>query len=258
MEKGLLVLLLCCAGALIAEGMPAQEEQQEVLEALQQELSTAKTSEVGFPSKTEEQENSFPSVNEVSEVQEEETAEEEGYRAGVVYTRWGKRTCPRTARLVYFGVAAGAHYTHPGTAANYICLPHNPEYYRSGARGRYPAYVYGAEYETWGSSLNRLSNHNVPCAVCEARKQTMLMIPAKINCPRRWTREYNGWLMASYYGHRSPKMFVCVDKNPDMQRGEAGNHNGALFYHAQTGTCHGLDCPPYVAHKDLACVVCTK
>ena len=258
MEKGLLVLLLCCAGALIAEGMPAQEEQQEVLEVLQQELNTAKPSEVGFPSKTEEQENGFPSVNEVSEIQEEETAEEEGYRAGVVYTRWGKRTCPRTARLVYFGVAAGAHYTHPGTAANYICLPHNPEYYRSGARGRYPAYVYGAEYETWGSSLNRLGNHNVPCAVCEARKQAMLMIPAKINCPRRWTREYNGWLMASYYGHKSPKMFVCVDKNPDVQRGQAGSHDGALFYHAQTGTCHGLDCPPYVVNKDLACVVCTK
>ena len=257
MEKGLLVLLLCCAGALIAEGMPAQEQEQ-VIEMLQQELSTAKPSEVGFPSKTEEQENGFPSVNEVSEVQEEETAEEEGYRAGVVYTRWGKRTCPRTARLVYFGVAAGAHYSHPGTAANYICLPHNPEYYRSGARGRYPAYVYGAEYETWGSSLNRLGNHNVPCAVCEARKQAMLMIPAKINCPSRWTREYNGWLMASYYGHKSPKMFVCVDKNPDVQRGQAGSHDGALFYHAQTGTCHGLDCPPYVVNKDLACVVCTK
>ena len=105
MEKGLLVLLLCCAGALIAEGLPTQEEQQDVLEALQQELSTAKTSEVGFPSNTEEQENDFPSVNEVSEEQEKETAEEEGYyKAGVVYTRWGKRTCPRTARLVYFGV----------------------------------------------------------------------------------------------------------------------------------------------------------
>ena len=216
MEKGLFVLLLCCAGSLIAEGLPAQE-QQEIIEALQQELSTAKTSEVGFPTNAEEQEKGFPSAN---EEQEDETAEEERYyKAGVVYTRWGKRTCPSTARLVYFGVAAGAHYAHPGTAANYICLPHNPEYYNYGSRGKYPAYVYGAEYETWGSPLNRLGNHNVPCAVCEARKQTMLMIPAKINCPSRWTREYNGWLMASYYGHRSPKMFVCMDKNPDMQRG---------------------------------------
>ena len=255
MEKWLFVLLLCCAGSLIAEGLPAQE-QQEIIEALQQELSTAKTSEVGFPTNAEEQEKGFPSAN---EEQGDETAEEERYyKAGVVYTRWGKRTCPSTARLVYFGVAAGAHYTHPGTAANYICLPHNPEYYNYGSRGKYPAYVYGAEYETWGSPLNRLNNHNVPCAVCEARKQTMLMIPAKINCPSRWTREYNGWLMASYYGHKSPKMFVCMDKNPDMQRGEAGNHDGALFFHAQTGTCHGLDCPPYIVHKDLACVVCTK
>lgn len=65
MEKGVFVLLLCCAGYLIAEGLPTQE-QQEIIEALQQELSTAKTSEVGFPSNTEEQEEGFPSVNEVS------------------------------------------------------------------------------------------------------------------------------------------------------------------------------------------------
>ena len=119
MEKGLLVLLLCCAGVLIAEGLPAQEQQQ-VIEMLQQELSAAKPSEVGFPANTEEQENGFPSV---SEEQEEETAEEERYRSGVVYTRWGKRTCPRTARLVYFGVAAGAHALQsPG----YCCKLHLP------------------------------------------------------------------------------------------------------------------------------------
>ena len=253
MEKELVVLLLCCAGALIAEGLPAQE-QQVALEAVEKELGIVKPSEVGFPTETvaDEQGEDFPSDG-------EESAEEEGYsKSGAVYTRWGKTTCPSTARLVYFGVAAGAHYTHPGTAANYICLPHNPEYYSSGPPSRYTAYVYGAEYETWRSPLQRVHNHNVPCAVCEARKQTMLMIPAKINCPRQWTREYNGWLMASYYAHKSPKMFVCMDKNPDMQRGEQGNHDGALFYHARTNTCRGLHCPPYNMRKDLACVVCTK
>ena len=141
MEKELVVLLLCCAGALIAEGLPAQE-QQVALEALEKELGNVKSSEVGFPTETvaDEQGEDFPSDG-------EESAEEEGYsKSGAVYTRWGKTTCPSTARLVYFGVAAGAHYTHPGTAANYICLPHNPEYYRSGPPSRYTAYVYGAEY----------------------------------------------------------------------------------------------------------------
>ena len=56
MEKGLVILLLCCAGALLAESMPT-EEQQRVLELLQQELASAKASQypvaekqrVGFP-----------------------------------------------------------------------------------------------------------------------------------------------------------------------------------------------------------------
>ena len=39
-----MILLLCCAGALMAESMPT-EEQQRVLELLQQELSNAKLSQ---------------------------------------------------------------------------------------------------------------------------------------------------------------------------------------------------------------------
>ena len=55
MEKGLIVLILCCAGALVAKSMPT-EEQQRVLELLQQELASAKArhfpvseKQAGFP-----------------------------------------------------------------------------------------------------------------------------------------------------------------------------------------------------------------
>ena len=62
MEKGLVILLLCCAGALIADSVPT-EEQQRVLELLQQELASAKASlypvaekqRVGFPTNPVEQ-----------------------------------------------------------------------------------------------------------------------------------------------------------------------------------------------------------
>jgi len=287
MEKGLVVVLLCCAGALVAESMSSEEqrkvlerlqqelaeeqfttglpdshppgalaaesmsseEQRKVLELLQQELAEANALEgkqkVGFPTNTEEQ-------------QIENAKEQQSTNNGVVYTRWGSTECPKTATLVYFGRAAGAHYTHPGTAANYICLPHNPEYYGSTKKATYAAYVYGSEYETWASPLANLANHNVPCAVCYAERNAMIMAPAKITCPSQWTREYNGYLMASYYGHASPKMFVCVDIDAQPVRGEAHNANGALFYHARLGNCYGLDCPPYDTKKDLACVVCTK
>ena len=248
MEKGLVALLLFCYIGFLVTGSSAQlpeaEMQHEALEVLEQTLEGARNNQDG----------GFPLV----EGQQWPLETEQSSSGGVVYTRWGLESCPSTSTLVYYGRAGGAHYTHSGTASNYICMPHNPEYYSSGTPGTYPAYVYGAEYETYGSTLANLVNHNVPCAVCYAKREAMLMAPAKITCPSQWTREYNGYLMASYYGHASPKTFVCVDKDAHPVRGEAANHDGALFYHARLGNCHGLDCPPYDVHKDLSCVVCTK
>ena len=194
----------------------------------------------------------------IEEQQIQNAKEQQSTNNGVVYTRWGSTECPTTATRVYNGRAAGAHYTHAGTAANYICLPDNPEYYSSTKKAIYAALVYGAEYETWGSPLANLANHNVPCAVCYAERNAMIMAPAKITCPSQWTREYNGYLMASYYAHASAKTFVCVDIDAQPVRGEAHNTEGALFYHARLSSCYGLDCPPYDTKKDLACVVCTK
>ena len=49
---------------------------------------------------------------------------------GVVFTRWGRTTCPTTndTELLYKGKAAGSHYTQTGGGANYICLPDQPEF----------------------------------------------------------------------------------------------------------------------------------
>ena len=341
MEKGLVILLLCCAGALVAESVPTVQ-QERVIELLQQELASAKASQypvaekqrVGFPTNPVEQEirnqqienaveqgirhakeqrTHFPEEQQIrnqqieqgirnqqieqgirnqqypvaeqgirnqqypvaeqgirnqqieqgirnqqiEEQQIQNAKEQQSTNNGVVYTRWGSTECPKTATLVYMGRAAGAHYTHPGTAANYICLPHNPEYYDSGKPATYAALVYGAEYETWDSPLANLANHNVPCAVCYAERNAMIMTPAKITCPSQWTREYNGYLMAGYYAHASAKNFVCMDKHPESVRGSAASTDGALFYHARLGNCYGLDCSPYNTNKDLACVVCT-
>ena len=306
MEKGLVILLLCCAGALVADSMPT-EEQRRVLELLQQELAAEKQG-VGFPTNPVEQSMRNQQIENAVEQQmrnqqienaveqqmrnqqieqgirnqqiEEQqilsakqqrvgfpypveqqiqnAKEQQSTNNGVVYTRWGRTDCPTTAIRVYMGRAAGAYYTHAGTAANYICLPHNPEYYNSTKKAIYAALVYGSEYETWGSPIANLGNHNVPCAVCYAERNAMIMVPAKITCPSQWTREYNGYLMASYYAQVSAKTFVCVDIDAQPVRGEAHNTAGALFYHARLGNCYGLDCPPYNTKKDLACVVCTK
>ena len=55
--------------------------------------------------------------------------------------------------------------------------------------------------------------------------------------------------------HRSS--FDCVDVNPDIVPGSAGDIDGAFFYYV-IATCNGLQCPPYQANQVVSCAVCTK
>ncbi len=87
---------------------------------------------------------------------------------GVVYTRWGKSTCPSVpgTRLVYAGRAGGSYYDHRGGGSNYLCMPSDPEYTLPSRSGRQNlATVFGVEYER---PVQGAHNHNVPCAVCLA------------------------------------------------------------------------------------------
>ena len=175
---------------------------------------------------------------------------------GVVYTRWGKSSCPSIAgtELVYAGRAGGSGYTQGG-AANYLCMPLDPEYtlqYLSGVQGK--NYVYGTEYQF---PIRGSNDHNVPCAVCSATTRLqLLMIPAKTSCPTSWTREYYGYLMSQHLNH-PPSMYECVDKDQESVPGSQANTNGAMFYHVEA-KCNGMQCLPYNDYKELNCVVCTK
>ena len=179
---------------------------------------------------------------------------------GVVYTRWGKTSCPNVSEteLVYAGRAGGTYWRHRGGAANYLCMPDDPDYlrYQPGVQSNNP--VYGAEYEaTSGQPLSAVFQHNSPCAVCYAStRAAVTMIPAKTCCPSTWTLEYSGYLMSD---HRSSyrTMYECVDKNPDSASGGASDNDPALFYHVEAN-CNGLACPPYDPQKELTCAVCTK
>ena len=184
---------------------------------------------------------------------------------GVVYTRWGRTTCPSTSgtQLLYAGRAAGSWFSQSGGGANYLCLPGQPQYstYTAGSHdGR--AYLYGAEYQTAGSADNgpfsSVHNHNVPCAVCYTpTRGTVVMIPARLTCPSSWTREYHGYLMANRHSyHRT--LYECVDQSPQSVPGSLSDTNGALFYHTEVRCHHGVPCPPYNAQKEVTCVVCTK
>ena len=180
---------------------------------------------------------------------------------GVVYTRWGKSTCPSVSgtTLVYAGRVGGTWYSDKGGAVNYLCMPNDPDYlsYTPGVQGY--NYVYGAEYETGGMPLTAVNNHNVPCAVCYASTRVAVtMIPAKTRCPSNWTLEYSGYLMSQprILSDRRT-MYECVDKNPDSVPGSAANTHGIAFYHVEA-SCNGMLCPPYDPQKELTCAVCTK
>ena len=156
----------------------------------------------------------------------------------------------------------GEHYTHYGGGSQYLCLPSNPKYdkYQNGHQAA--GYVYGTEYEVGQYNRNpfdkNLQDHDAPCAVCFIKSRgSMLMMPARNDCPSGWTEEYHGYLMTEYYGHKHSREFICVDGNPEYVHGSKHNKNGALLY-AVEGVCGSLPCGPYVAGRELTCAVCTK
>ncbi|XP_062603267.1 short-chain collagen C4-like [Saccostrea cucullata] len=178
----------------------------------------------------------------------------------IIYTRWGKKTCPSKANLVYSGFAGGSYYDHIGAAADPLCLPRDPEWgiYRDGTDGD-KAYVYGAEYETdTYKHFTSLQYHDVPCAVCLVQNRSVVKIfPARKTCYKGWNLEYYGYLMAGYWNHKGATSYKCVDKDPDTLHGGHAKRYGNLFYFVE-GRCGSLKCPPYVEGRELMCVVCSK
>ncbi|XP_056006010.1 uncharacterized protein LOC125677601 isoform X2 [Ostrea edulis] len=179
----------------------------------------------------------------------------------VVYTRWGKKSCPSNADLVLSGFTGGSYCRHSGAAVEPLCLPRDPQWgqYKDGTDGT-KAYVFGAEYETIDSlsSLRSIHDHDVPCAVCLVHSRSVLRVfPARKTCYKGWQLEYNGYLMAGHPGLPASTMYTCVDSNPDTITGGHSSHNGYLFYSVEA-VCGSLKCPPYVHGRELVCAVCSK
>ena len=150
---------------------------------------------------------------------------------GVVYTRWGRTSCPNDtgAKLLYEGIVGGSHHTHSGGGANYVCLPKVPQY-MSTAVPTSSSYMYGTEYDHANNIFSGNDDHNVPCAVCyTSTKEVKLMIPARTSCPSSWTVEYKGYLMAEKHDHKRNVVYECVDESPESIHGSASFNNDAFF-----------------------------
>ncbi|XP_067025659.1 uncharacterized protein [Acropora muricata] len=127
--------------------------------------------------------------------------------------------------------------------------------YKNGHHGA--ASVYGTEYQIIDQNGNpfdrNLHDHDAPCAVCfVGSRDSMVMMPARNDCPSGWTKEYHGYLMTAYHGQKHSTEFVCIDAH-----GSKEDKDGALLYPVE-GLCGSLPCLPYVAGRELTCAVCTK
>ena len=164
--------------------------------------------------------------------------------------------------FVLLGQMGGAHYTHPGGGVNYLCLPEDPKYDKYTGSSNGVTYLYGTEYQVSSTHLfgKRLLDYDAPCVVCFVKSRgSMLMVPAKNDCPSGWTEEYHGYLMTNFFNYRHSNDFICVDGDPEYVTGSQSNREGALLYPVQVA-CGGssLPCPPYISGRELTCAVCTK
>ena len=170
------------------------------------------------------------------------------------YIRFGNSTCPEVpgTSLVYSGYGAGTVYWRQGGGSNILCLPSQPEYVLQDATTE--SVVYGSEYE---SVFLGSANENVPCAVCSvANRPEVIMIPAKVNCPASWTKEYDGYLMSENQGSQRTS-FICVDQYMEFIAGKTGHMDGCDLWIVEA-SCNNLPCPPYNDEAEMSCVVCSK
>lgn len=154
-------------------------------------------------------------------------------------------------------------YTDSGAAAEYVCLPYDPNLITNVTtknKNGDGSYIYGVEYEDNFYGQN-LQNKDAPCSVCytPARSVT-LMIPGKTTCYDGWDTEYTGTLASGSYNHAAASQYICLDNKPEVlvENGSADNFiDGKLFY-AVKAACGSLPCPPYINNALMTCVVCSK
>ena len=160
-------------------------------------------------------------------------------------------------------LAGGSRYDRGGGATNYLCMPDNLDYLQYDSHVQGYNYVCGVEYEVYDSQLlrvNPVNAHNAPCAVCMAVSRcSLLMIPGKTSCPVSWTTEYVSYPMSGKQSHVLPTAYKYIDKDPDPVPGLdalGSSSGGGIFSHVEA-SCNGMACHPYVAGRELTCVVCT-
>jgi len=170
------------------------------------------------------------------------------------------------------GHAAGPQFNNGGSGSNFLCLPDNPQWKNYTDGNQDSGEISGIEYELFNTNIfsginnggRPLGNYPAPCAVCYVGgRSTILMIPARTQCPDGWTTQYAGYLGSAYSsatigysnGHTRTS-YVCWDEAPEIAVGGTAQDN-ALIYPVEV-KCGSLPCSIYPTGRELACIVCSK
>ena len=141
----------------------------------------------------------------------------------------------------------GSRSIQTGGGSNYLCLPEDPTLTGDA--------IDSARTTVSGAEFGGFRDHYVPCAVCQATRRSVLMIPARNQCHLGWTTEYTGCLSAELDRHQRTE-FVCMDGKPEHIAHTSSSHG--LFLYPAIASCGPLPCPPYVNNTELLCAVCTR
>jgi len=191
---------------------------------------------------------------------------------GQSYVRWGRTTCNSPATVLYTGFAANGRMNQTGSGLDLQCLHSQPEYLDRYTPSIWVAQIFGVEYAWWCtatanagpfSSVNAgnkcMNSEFMPCVACTVHPRSQqIMIPARINCPTGWFREYWGYLVTQRNVTWYKGTHTCLDEAPEIVVREGRiNLSGGVVYPVET-VCLGLECPPYVEGAYITCVVCSK
>jgi len=178
---------------------------------------------------------------------------------GVVYSRWGSRSCAGGSTKLYDGMMAGEHYTHNGGGYQYLCMHPQPQWPPGYSNGNQNGnLLYGTEYQNQGTSVgNKNHDRDAACAVCQQMSSTAVYVQwGRQSCAHGHTTEYAGLIMASHYSQRKSQ-HVCVDFAREWHAGNHnGDHNGALLY-ATEMEGGSSDEALYPHNREIGCAVCS-
>jgi len=166
------------------------------------------------------------------------------------------------------GYAAGPSFDGTGSGSNFLCLHEDPQWktYIRGEQGG--GTIFGVEYEffddinvfsTSNNGGNSLLNNPAPCAVCYVGgRSTILMVPARTQCPDGWSIEYAGYVVSesdTTQSSRKRSSYICWDEAPEVAVGGT-SQNQAVIYPVEV-ECGSLPCSHYISGRELTCVVCS-